>query len=264
MNKVPGALKLGLLRGRMEIIQFSRQREAVVFTIFFPVILLAIFGSVFQNTIAPGVTFSQYFVAGMIASGLVNTGFQNIAINIPLERDMGAIKRLRATPLPITSYFIGKAISVFVSMAAQVLILLIIGIAFYGLELPTQPSKWLTFTWLLLLGSASSTALGVAFSSVPKNGRGAAAVVSPVVIILQFFSGVFFVFTQLPGWMQQIAAIFPLKWLTQGMRSVFLPDSFATQEVAKSWESGRTAVILLAWLIAGLFLAVKTFRWERK
>ena len=264
MNKVPGALKLGLLRGQMEIIQFSRQKEAVVFTIFFPVILLAIFGSVFKDTIAPGVTFSQYFVAGMIASGLVNTGFQNIAINIPLERDMGAIKRLRGTPLPITSYFIGKAISVFASMAVQVIILLIIGTAFFGLNLPTEPSKWLTFTWLLVLGTASSTALGVAFSSVPKNGRGAAAVVSPVVIILQFFSGVFFVFTQLPGWMQQVAAIFPLKWLTQGMRSVFLPDSFATQEVAKSWESQRTALILLAWLIVGLFLAIKTFRWDRK
>jgi ABC-2 type transport system permease protein len=264
MNKVPGTLKLGLLRGQMEIIQFSRQKEAVVFTIFFPVILLAIFGSVFKDTIAPGVTFSQYFVAGMIASGLVNTGFQNIAINIPLERDMGAIKRLRGTPLPITSYFIGKAISVFVSMAVQVLILLIIGAAFFGLNMPTEPSKWLTFTWLLVLGTASSTALGVAFSSVPKNGRGAAAIVSPVVIILQFFSGVFFVFTQLPGWMQQVAAIFPLKWLTQGMRSVFLPDSFATQEVAQSWEGGRTAIILLIWLIAGLFLAVKTFRWENK
>ena len=264
MNKVPGTLKLGLLRGQMEIIQFSRQKEAVVFTIFFPVILLAIFGSVFKDTIAPGVTFSQYFVAGMIASGLVNTGFQNIAINIPLERDMGAIKRLRGTPLPITSYFIGKAISVFVSMAVQVLILLIIGAAFFGLNMPTEPSKWLTFTWLLVLGTASSTALGVAFSSVPKNGRGAAAIVSPVVIILQFFSGVFFVFTQLPGWMQQVAAIFPLKWLTQGMRSVFLPDSFAAQEVAQSWESGRTAIILLIWLIAGLFLAVKTFRWETK
>jgi len=264
MNKVPGTIKLGLLRGQMEIIQFSRQKEAVVFTIFFPVILLVIFGSVFKDTIAPGVTFSQYFVAGMIASGLVNTGFQNIAINIPLERDMGAIKRLRGTPLPITSYFIGKAISVLASMVVQVLILLIIGVIFFGLNLPSEPSKWFTFIWLLVLGTASSTALGVAFSSVPKNGRGASAVVSPVVIILQFFSGVFFVFTQLPGWMQQVAAIFPLKWLTQGMRSVFLPDSFATQEVAKSWESGRTALILVAWLIAGLFLAVKTFRWERK
>jgi len=264
MNKVPGTFKLGLLRGQMEIIQFTRQKEAVVFTIFFPVILLVIFGSVFKDTIAPGVTFSQYFVAGMIASGLVNTGFQNIAINIPIERDMGAIKRLRGTPLPITSYFIGKAISVLASMVVQVLILLAIGVAFFGLNLPTEPSKWLTFTWLLILGSASSTALGVAFSSVPKNGRGASAIVSPVVIILQFFSGVFFVFTQLPGWMQQVAAIFPLKWLTQGMRSVFLPDTFAAQEVAASWESGRTALILFVWLVAGLFLAVKTFHWENK
>jgi len=264
MNKVPGTLKLGLLRGQMEIIQFSRQKEAVVFTIFFPVILLAIFGSVFKDTIAPGVTFSQYFVAGMIASGLVNSGFQNIAINIPIERDLGAIKRLRGTPLPITSYFIGKAISVFASMVVQVLILLAIGIAFFGLNLPTDPSKWITFTWLLILGTASSTALGVAFSSVPKNGRGASAIVSPVVIILQFFSGVFFVFTQLPGWMQQVAAVFPLKWLTQGMRSVFLPDTFAAQEVAASWEGGRTALILFIWLIVGLFFAVKTFRWENK
>jgi len=264
MNKVPGTFKLGLLRGQMEIIQFTRQKEAVVFTIFFPVILLVIFGSVFKDTIAPGVTFSQYFVAGMIASGLVNTGFQNIAINIPIERDMGAIKRLRGTPLPISSYFIGKAISVLASMVVQVLILLAIGVAFFGLNLPTEPSKWLTFTWLLILGSASSTALGVAFSSVPKNGRGASAIVSPVVIILQFFSGVFFVFTQLPGWMQQVAAIFPLKWLTQGMRSVFLPDTFAAQEVAASWESGRTALILFVWLVAGLFLAVKTFHWENK
>ena len=264
MNKVPSTLRLGLLRGKMEIIQFSRQKEAVVFTIFFPVILLAIFGSVFKDTIAPGVTFSQYFVAGMIASGLVNTGFQNIAINIPMERDLGAIKRLRGTPLPITSYFIGKAISVFASMAVQVIILLIIGTAFFGLNMPTEPSKWLTFTWVLILGTTSSTALGVAFSAVPKNGRGASAIVSPVVIVLQFFSGVFFVFTQLPGWMQQVAAIFPLKWLTQGMRSVFLPDTFAAQEVAASWESGRTALILFAWLIAGLFLAVKTFRWENK
>ncbi|MEY3279282.1 MAG: hypothetical protein RIR63_474 [Actinomycetota bacterium] len=264
MSKVPGTLKLGLLRGQMEIIQFSRQKEAVVFTIFFPVILLAIFGSVFKDTIAPEVTFSQYFVAGMIASGLVNSGFQNIAINIPIERDMGAIKRLRGTPLPITGYFIGKAISVFASMVVQVLILLAIGVAFFGLNMPTEPSKWLTFTWLLLLGTASSTALGVAFSSVPKNGRGASAIVSPVVIVLQFFSGVFFVFTQLPGWMQQVAAIFPLKWLTQGMRSVFLPDTFAAQEVAQSWESGRTAIILFLWLIVGLFLAVKTFRWENK
>jgi len=263
MNKIPSALNLGIRRGGLEIRQFARQRESVVFTLLFPVILLAIFGSVFKDTIAPGVTFSQYFVAGMIASGLVNTGFQSLAITIPMERDVGGLKRLRGTPMPASSYFIGKAILIAASMIIQIALLFGFGLLFFGVEMPTELSKWITFTWLVLLGSACSTALGIAFSIVPKSGRGASAVVSPIVIILQFFSGVFFVFTQLPTWMQQFAAIFPLKWLTQGMRSVFLPDSFAAQEVAKSWETGRTFLILLLWLVIGVFFSVRKFKWDR-
>ena len=263
MNKVPSALQLGIRRGSLEIKQFMRQRESVVFTLLFPVILLAIFGSVFKDTIAPGVTFSQYFVAGMIASGLVNTGFQALAIMIPVERDFGTLKRLRGTPMPASSYFIGKTILVLISTVIQIILLLGFGLLFFGLELPSDATKWLTFAWLVVLGSACSTALGIAFSIVPKSGRGASAVVSPIVIILQFFSGVFFVFTQLPSWMQQVAAIFPLKWLTQGMRSVFLPDSFAGQEVAKSWESEKTLAILLVWLAIGIFFSVRKFKWDR-
>lgn len=263
MNKIPSALSLGIRRGGLEIKQFSRQRESVVFTLLFPVILLVIFGSVFTDTIAPNVTFSQYFVAGMIASGLVNTGFQALAITIPLERDFGALKRLRGTPMPASSYFIGKAILVSVSMVIQILMLLGFGAIFFGVDMPTDINKWITFTWLTLLGSACSTALGIAFSIVPKSGRGASAVVSPIVIILQFFSGVFLIFTQLPTWMQQFAALFPLKWLTQGMRSVFLPDSFASQEVAKSWENGKTFLILILWLVIGVFFSVRKFKWDR-
>jgi ABC-2 type transport system permease protein len=257
-------LKLGLLRGRMEVKVFMRGRESVVFTLLFPVILLFIFGSVFKDTIAPGVTFSQYFVAGMIASGLVNTGFQQLAITIPMEREFGTLKRLRGRPISVSAYFIGKAYLVIVLMVLQTALLLGAGAAFFGLELPTSSSKWLAFTWLIILGSACSTVLGIAFSVVPKSGRGASAIVSPIVIILQFFSGVFFVFTQLPSWMQHFAALFPLKWLTQGMRSVFLPDSFATQEVAKNWEIEKTAIILVAWLIVGLIVSIKTFKWSEE
>jgi ABC-2 type transport system permease protein len=255
-------LQIGLLRGRLEIKQFLRQRESVVFTIFFPVMLLFIFGSVFKDTIAPGVKFSQYFVAGMIASGLVNSGFQQLAIMIPIERDAGALKRLRGTPMSPASYFIGKAILVTTSTFIQIALLMGIGIALFGLSAPTSAEKWLRFSWLIIVGSICTTALGIAFSAIPKSGRGASAVVSPIVIILQFFSGVFFVFTQLPKWMQEFASIFPLKWLTQGMRSVFLPDSFVHMEVAKSWEVGRTALVLVVWTIIGVIFSIKKFKWS--
>ena len=116
----PNIIKVGFLRGGLEIKQFMRQRESVVFTLLFPVMLLFIFGSVFKGDLAPGVTFSQYFVAGMIASGLVNTGFQQLAIMIPIERDFGTLKRLRGTPVSPISYFIGKAVLVFFAMVVQV------------------------------------------------------------------------------------------------------------------------------------------------
>lgn len=264
MTSLPSTLTLGLRRGKLEIRQFTRQRESVVFTLLFPLILMAIFGSVFNGEIDFGVSFSQYFLAGMIASGLVNSGFQQLAINIPMERDDGSLKRLRGTPMPVASYFIGKTILVLASITFQVFFLLLGGILFFGIHLPSALDKWLIFAALIFLGTAGSTALGIAFSVVPKNGRGASAVVSPLVIILQFFSGVFFVFTQLPDWMQQIAAIFPLKWLCQGIRSVFLPEAFAQSEVAHSWETGKTLLILFIWFVIGLVLSIRTFKWDRE
>jgi ABC-2 type transport system permease protein len=255
--------KIGISRGNLEIRQFLRQRESVVFTLLFPVLLLLIFGSVFKNTISPGVTFSQYFVAGMIASGLINTGFQQLAIMIPLERDDGTLKRLRGTPMPPASYFIGKILAVLASMFVQILLLLLVGTLIFGVHLPTDMGHWITFTWVTLLGITGSTLLGIAFSSVPRSGRGASAMVTPIVLVLQFTSGVFFIFKDLPSWMQNVASIFPLKWLTQGMRSVFLPNDFASQEVAKSWQHGQVALMLSLWIVIGLLLALKTFRWER-
>ena len=64
--------------------------------------------------------------------------------------------------------------------------------------------------------------------------------------------------------MQKFAALFPLKWLTQGMRSVFLPDSFAKQELAHTWEIGRIALVLFIWLVIGTVLAVRSFRWSEQ
>ena len=83
-------------------------------------------------------------------------------------------------------------------------------------------------------------------------------------LVLQFVSGVFFVFIKLPGWMQNVAALFPLKWLAQGFRAALLPDSLAAAEVSGSWQLGTAAVVLLVWTAAGLVLCRTTFRWRRR
>jgi ABC-2 type transport system permease protein len=263
-SPVSRLLRIGVARGHVELLQFSRERDSMVFIFGFPIILLLIFGSVFSDEIAPGVSFRQYFTAGMIASGLMITSFQSLAIQIAIERDDGTLHRLAGTPMPRGAFFLGKIILVVVTATVQTMLLLILGALLFGLQLPSGPGRWLTFGWLSLLGATTFTLLGVAASGVPRSGRSASAVISPIVIIAQFISGVFFVYSDLPPWMQHVASVLPLKWLTQGMRSVFLPDSFAAREPAGSWEHGRIALVLIAWGIASAVLAMRTFRWHRR
>jgi ABC-2 type transport system permease protein len=263
-TRLPGTWSLGLRRVRIELLQFVRDREAAFFTVILPVLLLVVFGSAFSGDIVAGVSFSQYFLAGMIASGIVYTSFQNLAISIPQERDVGTLKRLLGTPMPKASYFLGKIGLILIVYVGQVALMSAIGVALFGVHLPSDPADWWTFTWVSALGLVCCTLLGIAFSTVARNGRSAPALVSPVVLVLQFTSGVFFQYDQLPPWMQQMAALFPLKWLCQGMRSVFLPDTFQRQELAGSWELGRTALVLAVWSLAAVVLAMRYFRWQRR
>jgi ABC-2 type transport system permease protein len=262
---LPSLLRVSLVRARVEFLSFVREREAVVFTFAFPILLLVIFGSVFGGQDLPGgVTFAQYFVAGMIAAGLFGTSFQNLAIAIPIERDSGALKRLEGTPIPKAAYFIGKVVLVAFVAAVQNVLLLAIGVLFYNLTLPRGLERWITYGWVSLLGITACTLLGIAATGFVKNGKSAPAIISPIAIVLQFISGVFFVFSSLPSWMQEVASVFPLKWMTQGMRSVFLPDSYASQEPAGSWEHGRIALVLAIWCVVGLLVAMRTFRWRSR
>ncbi|WBB74780.1 ABC transporter permease [Micromonospora sp. WMMD1128] len=260
----PGAGALALRQGRLEITQFLRSRESVVFTMGFPIIMILIFAAIFSDEIAPGVSYTQYFITGMIATGLMTVSFQNLGIWIPIERDRGVLKRYRGTPMPKWVWFAGKVLMVVAIGIAETALLLAVSVALFDLDLPQTAAKWLTFGWVAVLGVTACTLCGIAISSLARTARSGSAVVTPVALVLQFISGVFFVFTSLPTWMQQVAALFPLKWMCQGLRSVFLPDSFGGQEPGGSFELGRVALVLGAWCVIGLLLCLTTFRWTTR
>ncbi len=262
---LPSAIKVGVSRTQLEVKQFFRERDQLIFTFFFPIIFLAIFSAVFGDSdFGSGVNAATYFTPGMIASGIFLTSFQSLAITIAMERDEDLLKRLRGTPMSPQSYFIGKIGLVLVTSIAQFGLLLAISGLMLGVDIPSEPSKWLNFVWIFVLGTASGSALGIAFSVVPSSGKAASAVVTPVVLLLQFISGVYFVYSSLPSWMQDVASVFPLKWLAQGMRSVFLPDGYEVNEPGDSWQLGLGAIVLSVWLVVGLVVAQRVFRWTRR
>ncbi len=189
---------------------------------------------------------------------------QNLGVDIAGEKGDGTLKRLGGSPLPVISYFIGKIGMVMVSAILQAALLLFVATVLFNVELPTDPEKWLLFSWVFLLGVITSCVLGIALSALPRSGKSATAVVIPIVLLLQFISGVYLQFTMLPEWLQNVASVFPLKWMAQGMRAVFLPDTFAAAEQTGTWDLGWVAIIMAIWFVVGLLVTRMTFRWIRK
>lgn len=263
-SALPHPLRVGLARGGLELKRFLRERDAVVFTFSLPVVMLVLLATVFDDAIpGTGIGASQVFAASMLAAGVMSIAFVGLGTGIAQDRDDGTLKRLRGTPTPLMSYLLGKVLLVLALSLAEITVLLAVGAGLFGLRLPTEPGRWLTFAWVLPLGVVACALLGIAVSALPRSAKSASAVILLPFVGLQFVSGVLFnPVSELPSPLVEIGSAFPLKWMAQGFRSVFLPDTMTFQEVAGAWEPGRTALMLAAWCLGGLALCLLTFRWR--
>lgn len=270
------ALRLAPARIAFEVKGYFRQGDTVFFTFLFPVMMLVIFSFIFSDDVSPAgvsgnsalstetVPMSTYYLPAMLAAGLLLSGVQNLAIDIAQEKHNGRLKRLGGTPMSPVTYFLGKLGQVFVTGLGQAVVLIAVAALAFGVSLPTDPARWLTFAWIFVLGLTGSALLGVALSAVPRSGKSASAVVIPIVLVLQFISGVYIPSFQLPSGLAGVADLFPLAWLARGMRSVFLPQDFAVLEQGATWGHGQTALVLGIWLVVGVVLSRLTFRWIRR
>jgi ABC-2 type transport system permease protein len=263
-------LRLGLSRAAFEVRAYFRQGDGVFFTFLFPVVMLTIFSVAFSEssfgTDADGndVSAASFYLPAMLAAGVLLSGLQNMSLDIATERSDGTLKRLAGTPLPVLSYFIGKFGQVFITGVLQAALIIGVAALAFGVPLPDDSGRWVTFAWVFVLGVATSAILGIALSALPRSGKSATAVIIPIALVLQFISGVYLQFTALPEWLQNFASIFPLKWMAQGMRAAFLPDVFEALEAGESWNLGGVALVTGLWLVVGLIVCRFTFRWIRK
>ena len=268
MTALPGGprhtLRIGGLMTMLVLKTTVREPAALFFLILFPLLLLGVFGSIFDFEMeGTDVTLRQYFVAGIIASSIFGTAFLNLSIGIAAQQHEGSLRQLAAAPLPKASFFIGQVGAATIITVGQIIVMLIVGILAFDVQFP-DAGGWLRLAWIVPLGVAAGCAMGIAITAIIPSARAAPAITNAPYITLQFISGVFFPFHSLPEWMQWIANVFPIRWLAQGLRSVFLPDDFRYQEVNQSWELEWVAIVLGIWIVAGLLFTMRTFRWDRR
>jgi ABC-2 type transport system permease protein len=231
---------------------FWRSRELAFFTFLLPILFFLLLGSAYGDEEIEGVSGYQFLLAGMIGYGAASTTFAGLALLLVIRRESGVLKRLRATPLPPSTYVaavLGSIIAIFLVEAV-----ILIAIGRFGFDVPLAHSL-VSLVFVLLVGAASFAALGIGLTALIKSAEGSSAVVNALYLPLSFISGAFFSEDTFPEALQALAAVLPLSHLISITRDVMVFGDAA-------WDHLDDLAVIVAWGIAGLVFALRGFRWE--
>ncbi len=236
---------------RADQLVFWRGRESAVFVFLFPVLLFLLLSTVYSGEYR-GRPISDYLVPSLITYGVANTAFGGLAIMLVLRRELGILKRIRATPLPAPMYLAATLCSTLFVFALQAVAIMALGRLLYDWHLPSQwPSLFAAF----LLGSLCFAGMGFGAASLIRSGEGASAVVNVVTLPMAFLSGGFGPTRDYPEALQAIADVLPLTYLVDIVQGI-------VYEGKPIWEQTGAVAVLLAWGLAGTLIAARLFAWE--
>ncbi|WP_413471527.1 ABC transporter permease [Streptomyces sp. MB09-02B] len=252
--------RAGIQRGGIELRHFLRNGKEMSSHLTNVVVALIVAAYISDDVPGTRTPMTHLVLAGFAAYLLFQVGLINLPQILVTEREEGALLRLRATPGGIPAYLVAKCLLVVVVAVGTLALLLAGGALLVDGPLPRGPGAWLTLLWVTTLGLLAVVPLGAAIGAVLPNPREALALIMLPTMGLLLTSGVVFPITMLPVPVQQVAAVFPLKWMAQGLRSALLPDTARTAEPAGSWELPLVALVLTAWAVLGFLLAVPLLR----
>jgi ABC-2 type transport system permease protein len=245
-------VRLFLHELRGELLLYTRSRELAFFTFLLPMIFFVLLGSTYGKDTVDGVKGSRFLEAGMIGYGAISIAFAGLAIVLVIRRETGILKRLRATPLPASAYVAALLSAFLVAFAVEVVGLVVLGRVLFGISVPDRAAS---LALALLLGAVAFCGLGIGVTALIKSAEGASAVVNAIYLPVAFISGSFFSPHSYPRALRAIADVLPLTYFLRLIRNVMLHGH-------EIWSQGTNVAVIAAWGIAGVIVAVRSFRWE--
>jgi ABC-2 type transport system permease protein len=233
----------------------ARNPRAMVFTFAFPLILVVLFSALNGNakidSYGQHIRFAQFYTPAIAIFSLVTACYTSLVMGLATARDAGLLKRVRGTPLPMGIYlgsWVAGAIAVGI---CGVLLLFVVSVPAFGVHIYASQLPQAVVT--LVLGALCLASLGVAVASLVKTADQAQPVALLTFLPISFISGIWFPLDGAPDWLVSISHFFPLSHIVQSFGSSFTPGG--------GWHA-NDLVVIAAWAAAGLFVAVRRFRWE--
>jgi len=190
---------------------------------------------------------------GLVVYCVIDVAFESAAPRLVRERTEGIHKRLGGTPLRVWVLLTAKTLSSSLVILVEVALILAVGLV--STDIAVKGSGW-ALAIILLLGTFTTAAFSFILSNLTASADGAVVAVHAIYIPMLFLCGAFIPLETLPKALQIAGHAIPLTYFVGPFRGVMVEGT----DLA---ANAGNLLILLAWMVGGWVVAIKTFRWEK-
>ncbi len=231
MTAPADALGSGLLRsetvrgiwvvGYREVVRFVSDRSRIIGSLFFPLLMLVVFGAGFSQligTVADGVNYVQFLYPGILAIMVLTSSLQ-AGISVVADREYGFLREILVAPLSRTGIVLGKTAGATMQALLQTGLLLILA-PLLGVSL--SPGRVLALVPIIAVLSTGLSGLGLVLASFIRSQQAFQLLGQVVIFPLIFLAGVFFPVNQVSAAVEVISKLNPLTYGVYAVRQVLL------------------------------------------
>ncbi len=160
-----------------------------------------------------------YMVPGIVATLLTMVTVMLTSMAIVREREMGTLEQLTVTPISSTALLLGK-ISTFALLGIlEMSIALTVGILWFGIPFVGSPVLLFLLSALYLV---TTLGMGMFFSTVTSTQQQAMFLAWFFSVFAILTSGFFTPISNMPGWLQQVTLINPMRYFMEVVRGIMM------------------------------------------
>jgi len=225
----------------------------LIFGLGLPVLLLVIFGSlpVFQDhqKTLGGLTLFDVYIPTLIALVVAALAFFSLPTPLATYREQGILRRLSTTPVPPSWVLGGQLVIHLVIAATALIVVIVVGIAAYGLKAPASAGGFVLAT---LLSTTAVFAIGLLITGVARTAAGAGGISFAVFFPLMFFAGLWLPVQEFPTALRDVSYLTPLGASVEALQ----------RAMQSGFPSASALLVLAAYTVIFGALAVRFFKWE--
>ena len=175
-----------------------------------------------QNITLKKVEAIDYYLPGYIGAFIMSNGLMGAAQSTSEFRRRGVLKRLATTPLTKFEWVMGNVVAQTVLGFLLTGVMILTGFLFFNV---TVLPNLLTII-LIFSGAVAFSGMALVLAGALKDVEAVSAAGSAITFPMMFLSGSFIPLETMPSYMQTLAQLLPLTYLSNGLR-----DSLITGEV---------------------------------